>query len=80
MLAVQIAFTLILVVGAALFVRTLTTLVAKGPGFDTSSLVSFGIEPLRHGYSASEAAGLTRRIHDEIRASPNTQLAAIARV
>jgi predicted permease len=80
MLAVQIAFTLILVVGAALFVRTLTTLVAKGPGFDTSTLVSFGIDPLRHGYAASEAARLTRRIHDEIRASSNTQLAAIARV
>ena len=51
----QIAFTLILVVGAALFVRTLTSLMAKGPGFDTSSLISFGIDPLRHGYSASEA-------------------------
>ena len=80
MVTAQIAFTLILVVGAALFVRTLTALMAKGPGFDTSSLISFGIDPLRHGYSASEAARLTRRIHDEIRTSPTTQLSAIARV
>ena len=65
----QIAFTLILVIGAALFVRTLTGLMAKGPGFDTSSLISFGIDPLRNGYSPSEAARLVRRIHDEIRAS-----------
>jgi predicted permease len=80
MLTAQIACTLILVVGAALFVRTLATLMAKGPGFDTSSLISFGIDPLRHGYSASDAARLTRRIHDEIRASSTTQMSAIARV
>ena len=52
----QIAFTLILVIGAALFVRTLTGLMAKGPGFDTSSLISFGIDPLRNGYTPPEAS------------------------
>jgi predicted permease len=75
----QIAFTLILVIGAALFVRTLTGLIAKGPGFDTSSLISFGIDPLRNGYSPSEASRLIRRIHDEIRASRSTQTSAVAR-
>jgi predicted permease len=75
---VQIACTLILVIGAALFVRTLAGLMAKGPGFDTSSLISFGIDPLRNGYSRSEATRLVRRIHDEIRASPSTQASAIA--
>ena len=67
----QIAFTLILVIGAALFVRTLTRLMAKGPGFATSSLISFGIDPLRNGYSQSEANRLIRRIHDEIRSFPD---------
>jgi predicted permease len=76
---VQIAFTLILVIGAALFVRTLTGLMAKGPGFDTSSLVSFGIDPLRSGYTPSEATRLIRRIHDEVRISRNTQASAVAR-
>jgi putative ABC transport system permease protein len=76
----QIAFTLILVIGAALFVRTLTALIAKGPGFDISSLVSFGIDPVRNGYSRAEADRLIRRIHDEIRASRSTQSAAIAGV
>ncbi len=76
----QIAFTLILVIGAALFVRTLTALIAKGPGFDISSLVSFGIDPVRNGYSPAEAARLIHRIHDEIRASRSTQSTAIAGV
>ena len=75
----QIAFTLILVIGAALFIRTLTGLLAKGPGFDTSSLISFGIDPLRNGYTASQTSRLIQRIHDEVRASPGTQASAVAR-
>jgi putative ABC transport system permease protein len=74
----QIAFTLILVVAAGLFVRTLSGLLAKGPGFDTSSLISFGIKPALNGYSPSEANQLIRRIYEEIRSSPSTQSSAIA--
>jgi predicted permease len=74
----QIALTLILVIGGALFVRTLTALLAKGPGFDTSGLVSFSIDPVRNGYSPSAAIRLIRRIHEEIHASRNTQSSAIA--
>jgi predicted permease len=75
---VQIAFTLILITGGALFVRTLTGLMAKGPGFATSSLVSFGLDPSRNGYSRKEASQLIRRIHDEVRTSPSTQSSAVA--
>jgi predicted permease len=78
--AVQIAFTLILVTGGALFVRTLTGLISKGPGFTTSSLVSFGLDPRRNGYSRKETSQLIRRIYDELRTSPNTQASAVARV
>jgi hypothetical protein len=74
----QIAFTLILIVAAGLFVRTLSGLLAKGPGFDTSSLISFGIKPALNGYSPSEANQLIRRIHEEIRSSRSTQTSAIA--
>jgi predicted permease len=77
--AAQIALSLVLVIGAVLFARTLTGLLAKGPGFDTSSLVSFGVDPLRSGYSPSEASRLTRRIQDDIRASASTQTSAAAR-
>ena len=76
---VQIAFTLVLVIGAALFVKTLTGLLAKGPGFDTSSLISFGIAPVQSGYSPSEASRLVQRIHAEIRASQSTRNSAVAR-
>jgi predicted permease len=77
--AAQIALSLMLVIGAVLFARTLTGLLAKGPGFDTSSLLSFGLDPRRNGYSPSEASRLIRGIHDEIRASATTEASAVAR-
>ena len=76
----QIAFTLMLVVAAGLFVRTLSGLLAKGPGFETSSLISFGVRPSLNGYSPSAASDLIRRIHEDIRKSASTQLSAVARV
>jgi predicted permease len=75
----QIALTLTLVIGAALFVRTLDALMAKGPGFVTSSLVSFGIDSLRSGYSPPEGNRLIRRIDEAIRHSPIIQSSAVAR-
>jgi predicted permease len=75
----QVAFSLILVVGAALFLRTLTGLLAKGPGFDTSSLLSFAIAPTQNGYSRIDASRLVRRIDEQVRALPATRSAAAAR-
>ena len=75
----QIALTLILVVGAALFVRTLDALMAKGPGFPTASLASFGIDCQRSGYSEAEGNRVIRRIDEIIRQSPIIQSSAVAR-
>jgi predicted permease len=75
----QIALSLVLVIGAVLFARTLTALLAKGPGFDTSSLISFGIDPARSGYSPADAGALARRIQDELLASASTRTSAAAR-
>jgi predicted permease len=74
----QIALALTLVVGAALFVETLNALMAKGPGFVTSSLVSFGIDAMRDGYSTPEGERVMGRIEEAIRRSPITEASAIA--
>lgn len=76
----QIAFTLILVVVAGLFIQTLHGLLAKGPGFETSSLISFGIKPALNGYSGAEATQLIRRISESLRNSGSTQASSIASV
>ena len=75
----QVAFSLILLIGAALFLRTLTGLLAKGPGFDTSSLLSFAIAPTQNGYSSAEASRLVRRLDEQVRALPVASSSAAAR-
>jgi predicted permease len=75
----QIALTLTLVIGAALFVRTLSALIGKGPGFVTSNLVFFRIDSQRSGYSRAEGARLMRRIDEAIRRAPITQESAMIR-
>jgi hypothetical protein len=46
--------------------------VAKGPGFETSSLISFGIDPGQTAAPWRRRARLVRRIHDEIRIADHT--------
>jgi predicted permease len=75
----QIALTLALLVGAALFVRTLDALLAKGPGFDTANLVSFAIRTSQSGYSPIDGNQMIRRLHELIRQEPITQASALAR-
>jgi predicted permease len=75
----QVAFSLILLVGAALFLRTFTGLLAKGPGFDTSSLLSFAIAPTQNGYSGADASRLVRHLDEQVRALPAARSSATAR-
>ncbi len=75
----QIALTLTLVIAATLFVRTLDALMAKGPGFVTSSLVSFAVETMGNGYAPAAGERLMQRLDEAIRQSPVTQQSAIAR-
>jgi len=75
----QVAFSLILLIGAALFLRTLTGLLAKGPGFDTSNLLSFAIAPLENGYSGADASRLVRRLDEQVRTLPVASSSAAAR-
>src|SRR5205085_7420062 len=75
----QVAFSLVLLIGAALFLRTLTGLLAKGPGFDTTSLLSFAIAPLQNGYSRPDASRLVRHLDEQVRALPVARPSAVAR-
>jgi predicted permease len=76
--AAEIAFSLILIIAAGLFVQTLYALSTRGPGFDTSSLISFDIRPAANGYAPADANRLLRRIHAQIRSSASTQSSAAA--
>jgi len=76
----QVAFSLILIVGAALFMRSFSGLLAKGPGFNTSNLVSFSLDPQKNAYSQDQARQLIRRIYAELHETPITRNSAVARI
>ncbi|BDC49413.1 hypothetical protein F183_A17290 [Bryobacterales bacterium F-183] len=78
LVTLQIAFTLVLVTGAALFSRSLNELLARGPGFQTSGLIAFHVDPVTNGYEADAANRLMARIRDGLNASANVQTVGIA--
>lgn len=71
------AFTLILLTGAGLFVQTLARLHAKAPG-SASSLVLFRAGPPAIGYSNSDARRFMRDLLYKLRDIPSIESAAVA--
>jgi predicted permease len=78
LVAGQMAFTLILLIGAGLFVQTLARLQTKGPGFASGSLLMFRADPASNGYSDSDARQLMRELLVKLRALPGVEGAALA--
>jgi predicted permease len=79
LVVVQVALALVLLIGAGLFTRTLATLRAQGPGYSTSNLLTFKIDPMGAGHGVSEAKPLIRRVLASIQALPDVQSAGVGR-
>src|SRR5664279_4651614 len=76
LVAVQIGLSLLLLVGAGLFVRTLHNLRTLDVGFATDHLVSFGIDPRLAGYQTEQVFPLYRRVLQTLSALPGTRAVA----
>jgi predicted permease len=74
----QIAFALVLLVTAGLFVRTLSGLYAKGAGFDTTNLMMFSLDPGSSGYSNERAEQAMRELLRRLQEEPEIKHAAVA--
>jgi predicted permease len=74
----QFALALILLIGAGLFARTLATLRAQGPGFPTTNLLTFQVDPLSDGYDSAKSKLLMRRLLTAIQGLPEVQRAGVA--
>jgi predicted permease len=78
LVAGQIAFALILLVTAGLFVQTLAHLYGKGPGFDATNLMMFSLDPTTSGYSNDRAEQTMREVLRRLREQPEIERAAVA--
>ena len=76
MVSLQIGLSVLLLMGAGLFVRTLENLRHVNAGFNTTHLVTFHIDPLQAGYKQPQIAALERRVIDGMGGQPGVKAVA----
>jgi putative ABC transport system permease protein len=70
LVGIQVALSLLLLVGAGLFVRTLRNLESLGPGFPTDHLLTFRIDPSLNGYSDEQTKSFYQRLDINLQTMP----------
>ena len=71
--ALQIGFSLLLIVAAGLFVRTIGNLRNVNAGFETDHLLAFELDPEIAGYPAAGVAPVEQRVLDAIADLPGVR-------
>jgi predicted permease len=75
----QVSLSLMLLVGAGLFVRTLLNLQRVDPGFDTRNLLLFEVQPSLIGYRDEKLRQIYQQISERIEAVPGVQAVTFSR-
>ncbi|MGH9837908.1 MAG: ABC transporter permease [Blastocatellia bacterium] len=73
LVVMQVALSLLLLVGAGLFVRTLLNLQRVDVGFNTQNLLLFGVSPGLIGYKDERLMQLYERMSERLEALPGVQ-------
>ncbi len=76
----QIALSLLLLIGAGLFTRSLGKLGNLDPGFRTANVVAFSVDPALSGYTAPQTQLFYRQLTEKLRNVPGVESAALALV
>ena len=76
LVTIQVAVSVVLLVGAGLFIRTLNNIRALDLGMDVDGLVSVGVEPGQYGYSPARSQAYIRDLVERIRSAPGVENAA----
>jgi predicted permease len=78
LVAGQLAVSLCLLVGAALFAKTLVNLLSHDPGFRPDHLMTFSVDPRFSGYSVDTGRSLYREIRQKLTLLPGVESVSIA--
>jgi len=76
----QVTLSLLLLIGAGLFIRSLHNLRSLDPGFRPTQLISFTLDPILNGYERPRARNFFTNLHQEIGRLPGVSGAALSRV
>jgi predicted permease len=77
LVAMQICFSLLLMIGAGLYVRTLINLSRIDAGFDTRKLLLFQLNVKGSGYANAQPKDFYARVQTELAAIPGVQSASL---
>ncbi|HJS23613.1 MAG TPA: ABC transporter permease [Pyrinomonadaceae bacterium] len=80
LVVVQVALSLLLLVGAGLFVRTLLNLQRVDPGFNTQNLLLFEVQPALIGYKDEKLRQIYQQISERVEAVPGVQAVTFSRL
>ena len=76
----QVALSMVLLSGAALFARSLFNLKSVDPGFSIDRLVAFSIDPSLSGYDLLRSQSLFQRIQAEVASVPGVRSVSMAEI
>ncbi len=79
LLVVQVAMSLVLLIGAGLFLRTLQNLRAVDVGFNTANLLVFRVNPQLNRYDADRSAVVFRQVEEALAVLPGVRSVALTR-
>jgi predicted permease len=77
LVAVQVALSLVLLVGAGMFARTLGNYSKLNPGFDRDHLLSLHLDTHMVNYQASDFPSLYQRLTSQLEAIPGVRSASV---
>src|SRR5262249_31720767 len=76
----QVALTLVLLVGAGLFTRSLRNLGRVDLGLKPDHVIGFTLSPALEGYSTERTLALARQLTDDLRTLPGVRTATAAQI
>jgi predicted permease len=74
----QVALSLLLLVGAGLFMQSLNNLRTLNPGFVTDNLISFALNPMLNGYTQERGLQFYRQLTEKLSQKPGVVSSTLA--
>ena len=74
----QVALSLLLLIGAGLFIQSLKNLKDLNPGFETKNLLTFNVEPTLSGQKQERSSQYYRQLMERLKGLPGVTSAALA--
>jgi predicted permease len=80
LITTQVTLSLLLLISAGLFLRTLTNLRNLGPGFSPERLIGFNLDPSLSGYTVEKSKLFYQRLTEDIASIPGVASVGLASV